>query len=85
MQQLIVQTANELEADAQRQVAGLYQDQQLMEKLREIQAQRQQEENWNGGYRLSVNHTKNKSRDQSDKALSQDHKIKDHFDDFDLS
>ncbi|KAK3736880.1 hypothetical protein RRG08_000627 [Elysia crispata] len=48
MQQLIVQTANELEADAQRQVAGLYQDQQLMEKLREIQAQRQQEENWNG-------------------------------------
>ena len=43
------QAANELEADAQRQVAGLYQDQQLMEKFRELQAQRQQEDNGNGG------------------------------------
>ncbi|GFS12061.1 zinc finger, FYVE domain-containing 19 [Elysia marginata] len=44
MQQLMAQAASELEADAQRHVANLYRDQQLMEKLREIQAQRQQEE-----------------------------------------
>ncbi|RUS88182.1 hypothetical protein EGW08_004079 [Elysia chlorotica] len=48
MQQLMALAARELEADAQRQVAGLYQDQQLMAKLREMQAQRKQEEGQKG-------------------------------------